>query len=778
MSRTSHSPSGPSAPAISTAPATSGAPSAPKSRKATSERKAATSKKEPAPKKAPIIRTPAPPTPVLGPDEEIAVLGLDSPRLFLNRELTWLNFNWRVLHEAEDARNPLLERVKFLSIVGSNLDEFFMKRIGGLKQQVGAGVHRRTPDGRTPAEQIAHCYQVIRPMEARAQQLWHSLIQALAKERILVKPYARLSRKQQKALRETYIAEIFPLVTPQAMDPAHPFPFVSNLSLNLLVTLHHPGEQQQLLARVKVPVGAGIPRYLQAEGGIFVLLEEVMAHNLDLLFPGMEVDSCEMFRVTRNANTELDEEKADDLLAMIETELRERKFAPIVRLEVAPGITPLHRGMLAAELGLDEESDVFEVDGMLGMRDLMELWKLDRPELHDPAHHPIDHPELTPGRNIFHVIRDAGSILLQHPYESFRTSVERFLLEAAEDPKVRAIKMTLYRTSAESRIINALIMAAKNGKQVAVAVELKARFDEEANIRWAARLEEAGIHVTYGVVGLKTHCKVVLVVRQDYNGLRRYAHFGTGNYHAVTARIYSDLGLLTCDDAIGQDLTELFNYLTTGYKPKRHYKKILPAPKVLKGALLDKIQREIDIHRKERPGLIQLKMNALEDVDITRALYRAAKAGVRVDLIVRDTCRLIPGIEGLSENVRVISIVGRFLEHTRIFYFRNNGREEYFIGSADCMKRNLESRVESVVPVEDPRHQQTLRRFLDIQLADRRSAWEMQPDGSYVQLTPEDGGEAVSSQAFFIEWAEKRRKESTRLRKRRVRGVGRRNLKA
>ena len=719
--------------------------------------------------------TPPPPKLPVSASHDPKKPDLDSSDFYLNRELTWLNFNWRVLHEAEDPRTPLLERAKFLSIVCSNLDEFFMKRIGGLKQQVGAGVHALTVDGRTPKRQIEDCYTVIRAMDRRTQALLLELNRRLASEGIKVKPFDRLTKRQQKALREYYIANIFPLVTPQAMDPAHPFPFVSNLSLNILVTLRHPGETQQLLARVKVPVGAGIPRFLGVEKeSVFVTLEEVMAHNLDLLFPGMEIDSCELFRVTRNANTEIDEEKADDLLAMIETELRERKFAPIVRLEVAPGIAPLHRGMLAAELGLDEDADVFEVDGMLGMRDLMELWKLDIPHLHDPTHHPIDNPELTPDRNIFHVIRDAGSILLQHPYESFRTSVERFLREAAEDPKVRAIKMTLYRTSSESRIINALSTAAKNGKQVAVVVELKARFDEEANTRWANRLEEAGIHVTYGVVGLKTHCKVVLVVRQDFNGLRRYAHFGTGNYHAVTARIYSDLGVFTADEQIGEDLTELFNYLTTGYKPKRNYKKILPAPKILKGALLEKISREISLHSPKKPGLIQLKMNALEDVDITRALYRASQAGVKVDLIVRDTCRLIPGVPYLSPTARVISIVGRFLEHARVFYFQNGGNEEYFIGSADCMKRNLGSRVESVVPVDDPRLRESLRRFLDAQLADSRSAWEMQTDGSYIQRRPKDGRSAKSCQEIFIEWAERRQKEGHRLRKRRVRGLSRR----
>jgi polyphosphate kinase len=723
------------------------------------------------------------PEPPAEPEERAASLAvsaetdiLSSPELYLNRELTWLSFNRRVLHEAEDPRTPLLERVKFLAIVSSNLDEFFMKRIGGLKQQVGAGMHKLTVDGRTPQQQIAECHEVIRALEQRKLKALVELTGLLRKENIVLAQYAELRAKDQAALRESYVGNIYPLVTPQAMDSAHPFPFVSNLSLNLLVTLHHPKDSTPLMARVKVPVGAGIPRMLRVGNTTtFVPLESVMAHNLDLLFPGMEIEGCELFRVTRNATTEQDEDQADDLLDMIETELRERKFAPIVRLEVGKGMSAAHRGLLAAELGLDEASDVFEVDGMLGMRDLWELVDLDAPELHDPRHRSIDHPELTSGRNVFHLIRDGGPILLHHPYDSFSSSVERFLRDASDDPKVRAIKMTLYRTSAETQVIDHLIAAARNGKQVAVAVELKARFDEDANIRWANRLEEAGIHVTYGVVGLKTHCKVILVVRQDYSGLRRYAHLGTGNYHAGTARIYSDLGMLTCDDQIGQDCTELFNYLTTGYKPKRKYKKILPAPMLLKQALLEKIQREITLHSRQSPGLIQLKLNALEDVDITRALYEASQAGVHVDLIVRDTCRLRPGIPDLSENVRVISIVGRFLEHSRITYFRNGGKPEYYIGSADFMKRNLESRVETMVPVDDRKLQRDLRFLLDTQLEDQRSAWEMRSDGSYFQREPGKGRKGRSSQQLLIEGAEARHKEATRLRKRKPKGVARRH---
>ena len=700
---------------------------------------------------------------------------LNPPELYLNRELSWLAFNARVLDEARNARNALLERLKFLAITASNLDEFFMKRIGGLKQQVAAGMQERTVDGRTPHEQILECFRVVREFERRQRALLDELVGAIQQQGIQLLAYADLDRAEQDALRARYLENIFPLVTPLAVDPAHPFPFISNLSLNLLVTGQHPKEPGALMIRVKVPVGSGIPRFMSVGGRRFVRLEDVMAHNLDLLLPGMVIQSCELFRVTRNANTERDEEEADDLLAMIESELRDRRFAPIVRLEVARGMDAVHRGMLAAELGLDEHTDVADVDGMLALRDLMEIAQLDAPALHDPPHHPIDHPRLQSTRSIFHIIRDAGSLLLHHPYESFSTSVERFLREASEDPKVRAIKMTLYRTSRDTNIVGYLSEAARNGKQVAVVVELKARFDEAANIQFANRLEEDGIHVTYGVIGLKTHCKVILAVRQDYNGLRRYVHIGTGNYHAGTARQYADFGLLTCDPLIGQDVTELFNYLTTGYHPKRAYRKILPAPTVLKPVLLEKIERECARHSPAAPGLIQIKMNALEDADVTRALYRASQAGVQVDLIVRDTCRLRPGVPGLSENVRVVSIVGRFLEHGRIYYFRNGGEEEYFIGSADCMTRNLESRVEVVAPVEDPTLRRELRTVLDIQLAPNRDAWEMQPDGSYRRNAPSD---APSAQHQLIDLVEKQQREAGRGKKRRSKGFARRSAGA
>jgi polyphosphate kinase len=707
------------------------------------------------------------------PEEQ--VFDLDASELYLNRELTWLEFNKRVLHQAADERTPLLERLKFIAIVSANMDEFFMKRLGGLKQQVGAGVTSLTVDGRSPQQQIDDCSQVVRDIETQMRENYHQVTQLLEEHDIAILGYDRLSDEDKAYLREYYYENIHPLVTPQSIDPAHPFPFISNLSLNLLVLVRYPGNSDKTsLTRIKVPVGAGIPRFLKLKDRQhYIPLEYIISDNLDMLLPEMEVVSSEVFRVTRNANTERSEEHADDLLSLIESELRDRRFAPIVRLQVQKDMMPVHRGMLAAELFLDEENDVFEIISMPAMRDLFEIASLDIPELRDPSHKAIDHPELCDSRNIFHIIRERGPLLLQHPYESFGTSVERFLKEASIDPKVRAIKMTLYRTSSDTKVVDYLISAARNGKQVAVVVELKARFDEAANIRWANRMEEAGIHVTYGVIGLKTHSKIVLVVRNDYSGIKRYLHIGTGNYHAGTARLYSDLGILTNDEELGRDATELFNYLTTGYTQERRYKKLLPSPKMLKYALLAKIKRERKLHSEETPGLIQFKMNALEDVDITRALYEAARDGVRIDLIVRDTCRFRPGIPGLSENAQVIGIVGRFLEHTRIYYFQNGGEEEYFIGSADAMKRNLESRVEVVTPVSDKKLCDELRAILDTQLNDQRSAWQMQSDGSFIQRQPNSDAESIGSQQLLIQAAEKRAKQAAKL----IRGKKKRHIR-
>jgi len=725
-----------------------------------------------------VVEAPSPDAKAKPDQPSPPTLNLRAERYYLNRELTWLKFNYRVLDEARNPKNPLLERLKFIAIVSSNLDEFFMKRIGGLKQQVGAGLHAKTVDGRTPTQQIDESIAVIQHLNAERHELFVEVMAELAKKGIVLARYSDLSAEQQAAVRADYHENIFPLVTPLAMDSAHPFPFLSNLSLNLLTTLQLPAEDETVQARVKVPTDGDIPRFIRVGDSLtFVPLEQVMANNLDLLFPGMEILSCEIFRVTRNANTERDEEKADDLLAMIETELRDRKFATTVRLEVESGIDPVHQGMLASELGLDEGKDVYAVDGLLGTADLMQIAMLDLHELHDPDHHPINNVKLNDERSIFHTVREAGSIMLHHPYESFHTSVERFLREASRDPKVLAIKMALYRTSSRSEVVQSLIEAARNGKQVAVVVELKARFDEAANIKWANRLEEAGIHVNYGVVGLKTHSKVILVVRRDYSGLRRYAHIGTGNYHAGTARLYSDLGILTCDDAIGADLTELFNYLTTGFKPSRHYNRILAAPKAMKNRLIEKIEREI-VHQTEgKAGLIRLKCNALEDPDIIHALYRASQAGVRVQLVIRDTCCLRPGMPGVSDNINVVSIVGRFLEHTRIYYFANGGEEEYFIGSADLMMRNLKSRVEVLAPVTDENWKAELNFILDLQIADAVSGWDMDADGNYTKRQPTSDDEQRGCQQVLIEAAEKRNWEAHRLKKRKPRSVAQRKAR-
>ena len=709
--------------------------------------------------------------PVDGAQAEAATeVDIDDPALYLNRELTWLAFNTRVLSMADDPNTPLLERVKFLAIISNNLDEFHMKRIGGLKQQVAAGVRVPTIDGRTPVEQVNECQERVREIHVEQNRILRKVLAELAEHGIRIVKYGSLTEEQKAAQRNNFIENIFPLLTPLAMDPGHPFPFISNLALNLLVTLRHKGGTFPHIARVKVPVTRDIaPRFIQVDDEYtFVTLDDVIANNMDLLFPGMQIESTELFRVTRNAIVETDEEEADDLLVMIESELRHRHFAPIVRLQIGNGMNPTHRGMLAAELGLDEANDVYVVEEIMAMRDLFEIASLDIPELHDPPHKPIDHTRLAhDSRNIFHIIRDRGSLLLQHPYESFNTSVERFLRTASNDPKVLAIKMTLYRTSAEGGVIDALVQAARNGKQVAVLIELKARFDEAANIGWARRLEQAGIHVTYGVVGLKTHSKVILVVRKDYNKLRRYAHIGTGNYHSGTARLYCDLGMLTCDDDIAQDLTELFNYLT-GYSPP--YRKILAAPYTLKKALLQKIEREQLLHSEATPGLIQFKMNALEDADITRALYKAARAGVKIDLIVRDTCRMRSGLPGISENVRIISVAGRFLEHARIYFFHNGGEQEFYIGSADLMTRNLESRVEVVAPVEDEKLRQELRLMLDVQLSSKKHVWEMQPDGSYVHRADViDTEPGKSSQDTFIDLAQKRKTAAAKHRQSKLR---------
>jgi polyphosphate kinase len=690
--------------------------------------------------------------------ETIRITDTSSSKWYLNRELTWLEFNRRVLAEGQDPRTPLLERVFFIAVVGSNLDEFFMKRIGGLKQQLWAGVKKPSIDGMLPKQQLDACARVVEDLLNQQQDLEETLRQQLAEEGIRICQYGDLSPKQQQEMTRYFRQELYPLLIPQGIDPAHPFPFISNLSLNWLVATSEKGRDQIFLNRLKIPTGIGAPRFIKVGNDhLYITFEDLISNNLEMIFPGLVIHNCELFRVTRNAITERTGEQANDLLAMIESALRDRKFADIVRLEVGSCMTQQHRGMLAAELGIDSAGDVIEVAGIMGKKDLLEISKIDRPSLHYPPHQPCDHPKLlTEEPNIFHILRAQKSILLQHPYESFEASVERFLKEASTDPKVLVIKMTLYRTSADSRIIEYLIDAAQNGKQVAVVVELMARFDESANIRWAEAMEEAGIHVTYGVVGLKTHSKVIFVVRRDYNGLQRYAHIGTGNYHAGTARGYSDIGLLTNDPVICEDLTELFNYLTTGYAPARKYQKLLPSPNMLKKSLLAKDRAGDQSAQRD-----QSRSHPVQDqrhrgqADHRGPLPRLAGRG-HVDLIVRDSCRLRPGIPGLSENISVISVVGRFLEHSRIYYFRNGGNEEYFIGSADLMKRNLEERVEVVAPIEGKEMQATLREVLDVHIFNRRSVWDMHSDGSYTQRRPREGEDSRTVQEILIDLAEQR----------------------
>lgn len=667
---------------------------------------------------------------------------LDAPELYLNRELTWLAFNRRVLAEAENDRSPLLERVKFLSIFDSNLDEFFMKRIGGLKQQLGAGVSTLTVDGRTPQQQLEQCRTRIIDSLADRTFIKDELFDALRKVGIRIESFDALGKEERTMVRKRYRAAVLPLVTPLAIDEAHPFPFISNLSINLLVEVHDPTEDTPHNVRIKVPTSGRTPRFMQiGDDERFVPLEEVIAGNLDLLFPGAEILSVGYFRVTRNAIVERDEELANDLLEMIEAELRDRRFAPVVRLEVTPSTSERMRDYLVRQLHFSGPEDVYEISDMLGLRDVMQIAELDRPALKYLPFEPAVPPRLVRAGSVFEELDENGPILVKHPYQSFDESVTRMLREASVDPSVLAIKTTVYRTSEKSEIIPLLIDAVTAGKQVAVVVELQARFDEAANIRWANRLEEAGIHVSYGVVGYKTHTKATLILRQKPNGkLRRYVHIGTGNYHSGTARQYSDLGLMISDGVVGSDTTELFNLLTSGSLSGRRYKSLLVSPLVMKKALLGKIRREIEHHEKHGNGCIQLKTNALEDADITRALYEAARAGVSIDLIVRDSCRLRPGLPDLTETVRVISILGRFLEHARLYYFHNNGDEEYYIGSADLMSRNLVSRVEVLVPIRNRDLQAELRAMLDLQLNDSEGAWQMDSDGTYRKRTSTEGG--------------------------------------
>jgi polyphosphate kinase len=666
-------------------------------------------------------------------------------RRYLNRELSWLDFNSRVLALAEDESLPLLERAKFLAIFSENLDEFFQVRVAGLKDQQAAGLGAAR-DRDTPAEQLrAIRTQVERLLERQAHAFLKSVAPGLADHGIVLSRWDELEDDDRSYLVDVFEKSIYPVLTPLAVDPGHPFPYISNLSLNLAVIVRDPSTSERRFARVKVP--PLLPRFVVLpDGERFVPLEQVIAAHLNALFPGMEIEWHVPFRVTRNADMTLEEEGADDLLSAVEIELRRRRFGRAVRLETDVDAGDEVRELLLRELDLGPE-DLYVVEGPLDLGGLWAVHELDRPELKEPAWVPVTHPRLAhleddPGA-IFSVIRE-GDLLVHHPYDSFATSVEDFIEQAAVDPQVLAIKQTLYRTSGDSPIVTALIEAAERGKQVVALVELKARFDEQANIGWARALEQAGVHVVYGLVGLKTHAKTALVVREEDGIVRRYCHVGTGNYNSKTARLYEDIGLLSADAALGEDLTELFNYLT-GYSRKTDYRKLLVAPLSLRAEILRRIDEQTS-----SDGRIVMKMNSLVDQEVIDALYRASQAGAEIDLIVRSICCLRPGVPGLSENITVRSIVGRYLEHSRIYGFGKRRRRKYYIGSADLMPRNLDRRVEALAPVTDEELIDRLQGILDINREDDTLAWELGGDGVWRKVPGKVG---INTQRRFQELA-------------------------
>ena len=670
----------------------------------------------------------------------------DSP--YFNRELSWLAFNERVLREASDPRVPLLERVKFLAIFSSNLDEFFMVRVAGLRRQAAARITTAPPDGLSPVEQLEAIRRKVDALLLEQRALLHQLLEELAPRGVRLLRMDELTATECSALDDVFEGQIFPVLTPLAVDPGHPFPYLSNLSISLAVDVRDPERGTEHFARVKVP--KSLPRWIPIAGRVhsFVPLEAVIGENLDALFPGMDVLGWYAFRITRYSDLELpNAEEPEDLLAEIEQQVFKRRFGEVIRVEVQEDMPPHLRALLLDELRDDDEpammlteQDVVEVGRLLDLSDLLSLASLDVPELKDAPHMPKTPPELQdPERSIFDVIRERD-ILVHHPFDSFPATVERFLESAAEDDHVLAIKLTLYRTSGDTEIVRALIEAARRGKQVAVLVELKARFDEANNITWARQLEAFGVHVAYGSANLKTHTKLAMVVRREPDGIRRYIHIGTGNYNSKTARLYTDIGLFTCSPSIGADVSDLFNSLT-GYARQRYYRKLLVAPANMKDRFFELIERESVHARAGRQARIVAKMNSLVDAEIIDALYRASQAGVAIDLIVRGICCLRPGVEGMSDRIRVVSVVGRFLEHSRLFYFANDGAEEYYLGSADWMPRNFIRRVEAVVPVDDAALHVRLRSLLDTLLADNRAAWDLHADGRWVQRRAE--GEQV-----------------------------------
>jgi polyphosphate kinase len=648
---------------------------------------------------------------------------------FLDRELSWLAYSRRVLGQAEDPALPLLERVRFAAIFSSNLDEFFMVRVAGLKRRIAADVAVRAASGLMPREVLERIWAETRDQMERHARLFHEdLVPQLAKEGIELVRWVDLDRDEQKACKRLFKDRVFPVLTPLAVDPAHPFPYISGLSLNLAVLVRDPETEETLFARVKVP--PLLPRFLEASPSRFVPLEDVIAENLPQLFTGTEIIEHHAFRVTRNQDLEVDEDIAENLLQALERELLRRRFGPVVRLEVEESISPEVLDLLTTELGLSQNA-VYRVPGPLDLGGLFAIADLDRSELKYPPFVPSE-AALPHDTDIFATLRD-HDVLVHHPYDSFTTSVERLIEDAAQDSQVLAIKQTLYRTSGDSPIIDALIDAAEAGKQVVVVVEIKARFDERANITWARKLEQAGCHVVYGFVGLKTHCKLALVVREESDGsLRRYCHIGTGNYNPKTARIYEDYGLLTADPQVGEDVTDLFNHLT-GYTRDTEYKRLLVAPDSLRGGLVSRIERETESQRAGRPAHIRFKCNSLVDEVVIDALYRASQAGVRVDVWVRGICALRPGVPGLSETIQVRSILGRFLEHSRVYAFDNGGEPEVWIGSADLMHRNLDRRVETLVRVKDAGHCADLLGRFDLAMGMDTQCWLLDESGRWTR---------------------------------------------
>ena len=695
-----------------------------------------------------------------------------APELYINRELSWIAFNQRVLAQALSEHTPLLEQAKFSAIFSNNLDEFFMVRVASLKSQVEAGVQTLSDDGLTPTQQLALVRKELAPLLHQQQAHYrHYLKHQLAEAGVHLLDYRRLNKKQQAWVNDYFQRAIFPVLTPLAVDPAHPFPFISNLSLNIAALIRDPDSGVQQFARVKVPQ-KNLPRFVKLPADLStsepqpvftaVPLEQVVAFNLQLLFPGMEVEGHYFFRVTRDADLELRDLEADDLMEALQQGLRKRRMGgEVVRLEVADEMPDAVVELLLDGTGVEPE-DLYRIGGPLGLDDLMSLLAVPLPALKDAPHRGRTPASLARAQkslledgsikaeeftSIFSVLR-RGDVLLHHPFDLFSTSVEEFINQAADDPSVLAIKMTLYRVSKDSPIIAALIRAAENGKQVMVLVELKARFDEDNNIQWARQLERSGVHVVYGVIGLKTHTKITLVVRKEKDLLRSYCHIGTGNYNSRTAQLYTDLGLLSARPELGQDLAELFNYLT-GFSKQQDFRRLLVAPVSLRRRMQELIQREIDHAKAGKPAAIKAKMNALVDPRIIALLYEASQAGVQIDLVVRGMCSLRPGLAGVSDNIRVSSVIGRFLEHSRLFWFENGGDHETYIGSADWMGRNLDRRVEAVVPVEDPDLHERMTRLIDSYLNDNCTAWDMQSDGSFSRRIPED--ENIAVQANLID---------------------------